>query len=82
MVGGKVAADAIVALGLINGGPVMVGAEDFTIVAGRIAPGGNAKRYRIAELALQERIPLMMLLEGAGFRRTAGITGGLPPTCS
>ena len=69
MVGGEVAADAIVTgSGLINGVPVMVGAEDFTTLAGSIGPGGNSKRYRIAELALRDRIPLVMLLDGAGFR--------------
>ena len=38
------------------------------MLAGTIASGSNAKRHRIAELALQERVPLVMLLEGAGFR--------------
>ena len=69
LVGGEIAADAIViGSGLINGSPVMVGAEDFTTLAGSIGPGGNSKRYRIAELALRDKIPLVMLLEGAGFR--------------
>jgi acetyl-CoA carboxylase carboxyltransferase component len=68
---GDVPADALVAgSGFIDGRPVLVGAEDFTTVAGTIASGSNAKRYRIAEIALQERIPLIMLLEGAGFRPT------------
>jgi acetyl-CoA carboxylase carboxyltransferase component len=68
---GAVPADAIVAgAGRIDGRPVMVGAEDFTVVAGTIASGSNAKRYRIAELALQERVPLIMVLEGAGYRPT------------
>ena len=49
-------------------GRCMVGAEDFTTLAGTIGRGSNAKRYRIAELALRERVPLMMMLEGAGFR--------------
>ena len=71
LVGGDIAADGIVAgSGCIDGSPVMVGAEDFTTLAGTIAAGSNAKRYRIAELALRERIPLVMLLEGAGFRPT------------
>ena len=69
LVGGDIAADGIVAgSGSIDGKPVMVGAEDFTTLAGSIGPGGNAKRYRLAELALRDRIPLVMLLEGAGFR--------------
>ena len=47
LVGGEIAADGIVAgSGLINGSPVMVGAEDFTTLAGSIGPGGNSKRYR------------------------------------
>ena len=69
LVGGEIAADGIVTgAGRIDGTPVMVGAEDFTTLAGSIGPGGNAKRYRLAELALRQKIPLVMLLEGAGFR--------------
>jgi acetyl-CoA carboxylase carboxyltransferase component len=69
LVGGEAAADGIVAgSGRINGRPVMLGAEDFTTLAGTIAPGSNSKRYRLAELALRNKIPLIMLLEGAGFR--------------
>src|SRR4029079_12497160 len=57
LVGGEIAADGIVAgSGLIDGSPVMIGAEDFTTLAGSIGPGGNAKRYRLAELALRDRI--------------------------
>lgn len=79
MVGGQIAADGIVVgSGLINGSPVMVGAEDFTTLAGSIGPGGNAKRYRIAELALRDKIPLVMLLEGAGFRPTGEHYGRTP----
>src|SRR5262245_59783148 len=49
LVGGEVAADGIVAgSGRIAGSPVLVGAEDFTNLAGTIASGSNAKRYRIA----------------------------------
>jgi acetyl-CoA carboxylase carboxyltransferase component len=69
LAGGEIAADAIVTgAGLIEGRPVMVGAEDFTTVAGTIGAASNSKRYRIAELALLQKIPLIMLLEGAGFR--------------
>jgi acetyl-CoA carboxylase carboxyltransferase component len=66
---GSAPADAFVAgAGRVGGRPVMVGAEDFTVLGGTIAGGSNAKRYRIAELALQRRVPLIMLLEGAGHR--------------
>ncbi|WP_298807668.1 carboxyl transferase domain-containing protein, partial [uncultured Gordonia sp.] len=79
LVGGEIAADAIVTgTGEINGMPVVVGAEDFTTFAGTIAPGSNAKRYRVAELALRNRIPMVMLLEGAGFRPTGDHYGRTP----
>ncbi len=79
LVGGETAADGIVVgSGLIAGSPVMVGAEDFTTVAGTIGAGSNAKRYRIAELAVRNKVPLVMLLEGAGFR--PGKHGGRSPT--
>ncbi|MGX1809203.1 acyl-CoA carboxylase subunit beta [Nocardia sp. NPDC055321] len=80
LVGGDTAAaDAIVTgSGLINGTPVMVGAEDFTTLAGTIAPGSNAKRFRIAELAVRNKVPLIMLLEGAGFRPTGAHYGRTP----
>jgi acetyl-CoA carboxylase carboxyltransferase component len=68
---GEVPSDAFVAgSGRIDGRPVLVGAEDFTVLAGTIAAGSNAKRLRLAELALQEHVPLVMMLEGAGFRPT------------
>jgi methylmalonyl-CoA decarboxylase subunit alpha len=54
--------------GLIDGRPVLVGAEDFTVMGGSIGLGTTAKRQRLAELAGQERAPLVMLLEGAGER--------------
>ena len=80
LAGADVPADAIVAgSGTIAGRPVLVGAEDFTTLGGSIGPASNAKRYRIAELALRSRVPLVMLLEGAGFR-TTGETHGRSPT--
>ena len=80
LAGGDVPADAIVAgSGTVDGRPVMVGAEDFTTLGGSIGPASNAKRYRLAELALRNKIPLLMLLEGAGFR-TTGETHGRSPT--
>jgi methylmalonyl-CoA decarboxylase subunit alpha len=70
LVGGADApADAVImGSGTIDGRPVMVAAEDFTVLAGTIGSAANAKRYRIAELALTDRVPLVMMLEGAGFR--------------
>ncbi len=66
---GPVPADALVAgVGAIDGRPVAVGAEDFTTMGGSIGPAATRKRWRIADIARRERIPLVMLLEGAGHR--------------
>jgi acetyl-CoA carboxylase carboxyltransferase component len=66
---GQRPADALVAgSGLVDGRPVFVGAEDFTVLGGSIGGGASAKRARLADLAVQERTPLVMLLEGAGHR--------------
>jgi acetyl-CoA carboxylase carboxyltransferase component len=62
-------ADGLVAgHGTVDGRPVLVGAEDFTVMGGSIGIGTHAKRHRLAQLAEQERVPLVMLLEGAGER--------------
>jgi len=70
LVGGAEApADAIVmGSGRIDGRPVMVAAEDFTVKAGTISQSANSKRYRVAEIAVADQVPLVMMLEGAGFR--------------
>jgi len=66
---GTAPADALVAgVGRIDGRPVAVGAEDFTVLGGSIGPAASRKRWRIADVARRERIPLVMLLEGAGHR--------------
>jgi acetyl-CoA carboxylase carboxyltransferase component len=62
-------ADGLIAgHGLIEGRPVLVGAEDFTVMGGSIGLGNASKRQRLAQLAAEERVPLVMLLEGAGER--------------
>ena len=62
-------ADGLIAgHGTVDGRPVLVGAEDFTVMGGSIGIGTHAKRHRLAQLAEQERVPLIMLLEGAGER--------------
>ncbi len=66
-----VPADALVAgMARIDGRPVLVGSEDFTSKGGSIGLGAHAKRLRLARLAAQEHVPLVMLLEGAGERTT------------
>jgi acetyl-CoA carboxylase carboxyltransferase component len=72
-------ADALVAgSGRINGRPVLAGAEDFTVLGGSIGSAGADKRYRLCQLAKQERLPLVMMLEGAGHRVTEGSSGRRP----
>jgi methylmalonyl-CoA decarboxylase subunit alpha len=80
LVGGPdLPADAIVAgSGRIDGRPVIVAAEDFTVKAGTISGASNAKRYRIAELAVTDRVPLVMVLEGAGYRADGRAHGKTP----
>lgn len=66
---GALPADAFVAgIAMIDGRPAAVGAEDFTVAGGSIGWAASTKRHRLAELALQERMPLVMMLEGAGHR--------------
>src|SRR5580704_7728050 len=74
-----VAADALIAgTGRINGRPVVAGAEDVTVLGGSIGTGAADKRYRLCQLARQERVPLVMMLEGAGHRVTESGAGRRP----
>jgi acetyl-CoA carboxylase carboxyltransferase component len=69
-------ADAFPAgLGTIEGRPVLVGAEDFTVMGGSIGLGAADKRYRLTQLARDERVPLVFILQGAGHRITNALKG-------
>ncbi|MAE95570.1 MAG: acetyl-CoA carboxylase carboxyltransferase subunit [Deltaproteobacteria bacterium] len=72
LVGGTEApADALVAgFGKVDGRVALAAAEDFTVLGGSIGSGSMAKRNRVCELALQERVPLVFMLDGAGHRLT------------
>jgi methylmalonyl-CoA decarboxylase subunit alpha len=73
------AADALVAgFGLIGGRPALAGIEDFTVMGGSIGDAGADKRYRLTQLAAQERVPLVFLREGAGHRPVNAHTGRRP----
>jgi acetyl-CoA carboxylase carboxyltransferase component len=82
LVGGEEApADAVImGSGRIHDRPVMVAAEDFTVKAGTISAAANSKRYRAAEIAVTDRVPLVMMLEGAGFRADGRGHGARTPT--
>jgi methylmalonyl-CoA decarboxylase subunit alpha len=72
-------ADALVAgLGRIDGRPALAAVEDFTVLGGSIGNGAADKRYRLAQIARQERVPLVFMLEGAGHRLTNKPTGRRP----
>ena len=67
----KLACDGIVGgIATIDGRPVVLACEDFTVKGGSIGHGANAKRVRFARLAAQEKIPYVLLLDGAGARAT------------
>jgi acetyl-CoA carboxylase carboxyltransferase component len=69
-----VACDGLVGgLATIDGRSVVLAAEDFTSKGGSIGHGTNAKRVRLAHLAVQEKAPYILMLDGAGARVTAGL---------
>jgi acetyl-CoA carboxylase carboxyltransferase component len=71
--------DAFIAgSGTIGGRPALAGAEDVTVLGGSIGSGASDKRFRLCQLALQERVPLVMMLEGAGHRVTNSPGGRRP----
>jgi acetyl-CoA carboxylase carboxyltransferase component len=78
--GTEIPADALVAgFGQIAGRRVFASAEDFTVMGGSIGSGSMAKRYRVCQLALQEGVPLVFMLDGAGHRLTDTGGGGRAP---
>lgn len=69
MLGKPTPADGVVTgFGLVQGRKTFVIAYDFTVIAGTIGEVGERKADRIRELALQERAPIVWLLDSAGAR--------------
>ena len=52
----------------IDGRSFVVIAEDFTVKGGSIGHPNAAKRTRLVRLALEQRVPLVLMLDGAGER--------------
>jgi acetyl-CoA carboxylase carboxyltransferase component len=76
---GSIPADAFVAgSGRIGGRPVLVGCEDFSVAGGSIGTAGASKRVRLTTLAAQERVPLVLILQGAGHRATNALVAHRP----
>ncbi|HEY5886116.1 MAG TPA: carboxyl transferase domain-containing protein [Acidimicrobiales bacterium] len=71
--------DGLVAgLGAVDGRPVLAAAEDFTVQGGSIGVGNTDKRYRLTQIAGRERLPVVLLLDGAGHRMTGEAAGRRP----
>lgn len=56
--------------GRVNGRTVVAMAEDFTIKGGSIGHANMAKRNRLVRLADEQKLPLVIILDGAGERAT------------
>jgi len=71
---------AVTGFGKIDGRTDALVAEDFTIKGGSIGVINMQKRLRMFELATQERVPLVSLLDGAGARgdMLGEVAEGLP----
>ncbi len=58
----------VMGVGRIHGRPVALFAEDATLFGGACGEVNGIKRMRILDVARKEKIPLICLLDGAGFR--------------
>jgi len=68
----------ITGFGRIDGRRAGVIAEDFTVLGGSEGITHAMKKIRMVEIATQERVPLVWLLDGAGARAEELIGEGLP----
>lgn len=69
-------ADGLVTgIGCIEGRPVCVYAEDATVFGGSVGEINGQKRMRMVNLASRERVPLIVLLDGVGFRAQSMLHG-------
>src|SRR5215468_7934528 len=67
-------ANVVVGTARIDGRPVVLAGDDFTIRGGSYSPAGLRKGIYADELAVRRRVPLVRLLEGGGAS-VAGATG-------
>jgi acetyl-CoA carboxylase carboxyltransferase component len=71
-------ANYVLGLGRLDGRPVVVGGEDFTLRGGSPSPAGLRKSVYAEELALRYRLPLVRFLQGGGGS-VVGAAGGKGP---
>ncbi|MBT3220036.1 MAG: acyl-CoA carboxylase subunit beta [Proteobacteria bacterium] len=66
-VGGQVPGGAMISgVGWVSGVECMVGASDATVMGGAIGPVGVQKTTRVGEIAWENRLPSIHLIESAG----------------
>ncbi|RIL01362.1 MAG: propionyl-CoA carboxylase [Proteobacteria bacterium] len=58
--------NVVVGTARIDGRPVVIGGDDFTIRGGSYSPAGLRKGIYADELAIRRRVPVVRLLEGGG----------------
>jgi len=63
---------AVTGTARIDGRPVVVMSQDFTVFGGSIGVLGSAKSQRALQVAITRGIPLLMLLDGGGHRIQGG----------
>src|SRR5262249_52961767 len=63
---GLTAANCVVGRGLVDGRPVVVVADDFTVRGGSADASIPGKRLMAEEMACEFRMPLIRVIEGSG----------------
>ena len=72
----KLPGDGVVTgFGTINGEPVYVAAEDFTVIGGTYGEYHSKKIVRIMDMAFQSKAPFITINDSGGARIEEGITG-------
>ncbi|UHQ96314.1 acyl-CoA carboxylase subunit beta [Natrinema halophilum] len=67
-------ADGLVAgVGEIDGTPVSIAANDFTVKGGSVGNTGNKKIQRVLDIAVRNGHPVILLMEGTGGRIEEGL---------
>jgi len=69
-------ANYVLGVARLDGRPVVVGGEDFTLKGGSPSPAGLRKSVWSEDLALQSRMPLVRFLEGGGGSVAGAGAGG------
>ena len=72
----KLPGDGVVTgFGTVNGVPVYVAAEDFTVMGGTYGEYHSKKIVRIMDMAFQSKAPFITINDSGGARMEEGITG-------